>query len=58
MWGVHSIGQSEAPIESCRRCSSGSESLTVDPSSTRPILGMVPLMARRDSTKLVFPAPA
>ncbi len=53
----HSVWASEVEIESCRLCSSSSESDTVVPASTAPRRLIAPDWKRSASTSDVFPVP-
>src|SRR5687768_13283575 len=57
LWPFHSKGVRARDREMPRRCSSGSWSLTVDPSSTRPSRLMAPARCKSASARLVLPAP-
>jgi hypothetical protein len=53
----HSIGAIASETEICRRCSSGSWSETVLPSSTVPIRVSAPAVKSIASSSVVFPEP-
>ncbi len=57
LWSSSSNGASASETEMLRRCSSGSKSQTVEPSSTRPRRTIAPALNSRASANDVFPAP-
>ena len=57
LWPFHSKGANARDRDSPRRCSSGSWSQTVDPSSTRPSRLMAPARWSNASANVVLPAP-
>src|SRR5689334_4435288 len=57
VWSFHSNGASDKETEICFVISSGSKSLTVVPSSTRPARLMAPAASRSASVSEVFPVP-
>ena len=56
LWPSHSKGARVSDTEMVRFCSSGSKSVTVLPSSTRPIRLVSPATKSSASVKVVFPA--
>src|SRR5947209_14511595 len=57
LWPWYSKGASDSESEIARLISSGSKSVVVVPSSTRPWRLMAPEQNNRASARLVFPAP-
>ena len=57
LWPFHSNGATASDSEMPRRCSSGSWSLTVVPSSTRPSRLIAPARCKSASASVVLPAP-
>src|SRR5438477_6489157 len=57
LWPSYSNGASDSEREIARLISSGSKSVVVVPSSTRPWRLMAPAQNRSDSARVVFPAP-
>src|SRR5437764_6745533 len=57
LWSFHSNGASASDTEICFAISSGSKSLTVFPSSTRPARLMTPAASESASVNEVLPVP-
>src|SRR5438067_10021349 len=57
LWPSHSKGASDRATEIVRLTSSGSKSVVVVPSSTRPTRLMAPAQCSSASVSVVFPAP-